>query len=92
MYADVYMSTHVYDHTRGTQLGFACCTIVDGDNSATLISGRLARLPYTSCHNITYFAAPCKAPHCFGRLARRPKRCLIISVNRTSASLPSARK
>ena len=25
------------------------------------------------CHNLTSFAAPCSAPHRFGRLAKRPK-------------------
>ena len=32
-------------------------------------------------HAMKDFAAPRKAPHCFGRLARRPKRCLIVFTN-----------
>ena len=80
------ISTHIgcFMKKRNDYLSYqfqprGCCCW--GKWLSNTISGRLARRPYIKCNKRTYFTAPCKAPQYAGRLARRPKCCLIISTN-----------
>ena len=49
------------------------------------------KAPLYSSYNHTYFTAPCKAPYYLGRLARRPKCCLIASLTSTYLDFLSLR-